>query len=237
MRTNAHGQPVGEELPGWTERPRPPRAPIAGRTCLLEPLQAGRHGEGLYEAFAADTRGGSWTYLLDEPPASRTDFMERLEASAIKDDPLVFAILEAGTGRAVGVASYMRIDPRNGVIEVGGIHYSPAMKRTVTATEAMFLMMRRAFDELGYRRYEWKCDALNAPSRAAALRLGFTYEGLFRQAVVTKGRNRDTTWYSIIDHEWPALKRAYERWLDPANHAAEGRQRRRLGELIAEERG
>ena len=156
------------------------------------------------------------------------EYRDFLEQAALRDDPLVHAIVERRSGRAVGVASLMRVDPAPGVIEVGGINYAPPLQRTPAATEAMFLMMRRVFDELGYRRYEWKCDALNAPSRAAALRLGFRYEGMFRQATVYKGRNRDTCWFSILDSEWPALKTRFERWLDPDNLDAEGHQKRNL---------
>jgi len=155
-----------------------------------------------------------------------------MRKSCLGEDPLFHAIVERKTGEAVGVASYLRIDPANGVIEVGHINYSPLLQRTRAATEAMFLMMRRVFDELGYRRYEWKCDALNAPSRAAAGRYGFRFEGIFRQATVYKGRNRDTAWYAIIDKDWPALKAAYERWLAPENFDAEGRQRVRLAALV-----
>ena len=149
-------------------------------------------------------------------------------AASRRDDPLVHAIIDPANGGAVGVASLMRIDAPAGVIEVGGINYSPRLQRRPAATEAMYLLMRRVFDELGYRRYEWKCDALNAPSRAAAQRLGFRYEGLFRQATVYKGRNRDTAWFSIIDSEWPALRAAFEQWLDPANFDVDGRQRQSL---------
>jgi RimJ/RimL family protein N-acetyltransferase len=152
------------------------------------------------------------------------------------DDPLCYAIVDKRTGRALGTASYLRIDPRAGSIEVGSITYSPRLQRTAAATEAMYLMMRRVFAELGYRRYEWKCNALNAASRRAAERLGFTYEGLFRQATVVKGRNRDTMWLSVLDREWPSLSRAYERWLDPANFDGAGRQRQPLGALVAAER-
>jgi RimJ/RimL family protein N-acetyltransferase len=149
-----------------------------------------------------------------------------------KDDPQFHAIVDRATGQAVGVASYLRIDPAAGSIEVGHINYSPLLQRTVAATETMYLMMRRAF-ELGYRRYEWKCNALNAPSRGAAQRLGFSYEGVFRQARVDKGRNRDTAWYAMIDTEWPALDQAFRRWLDPANFDEQGRQRTSLSELTA----
>lgn len=150
-----------------------------------------------------------------------------------QDDPLFYAILDKKTEKAVGLASYLRIQPKVGVLEVGHIHYSPLLQKTPLATEAMFLLMRRAFDELGYRRYEWKCDALNAGSRKAALRLGFTFEGIFRQASVYKGRSRDTAWYSVIDREWPALKEAHEAWLSPENFDAQGRQLARLSTFIS----
>ncbi len=157
--------------------------------------------------------------------------------ACLGDDPLVHAIVERCSGRAVGVASLMRIDPAAGVIEVGGINYAPPLQRTPAATEAMYLMMRRVFDELGYRRYEWKCDALNAPSRAAAQRLGFRYEGMFRQATVTKMRNRDTCWFSILDSEWPPLKMAFEHWLDSGNFDADGQQRHSLASFRRSGRG
>jgi RimJ/RimL family protein N-acetyltransferase len=220
-RRNALGQPIGFPLPEWTPRQRPPRSAMAGRTCLLEPLDVERHAASIFEALAEDKEGQNWTYLPVGPFADLAGFRAWAETA------------RRPTGRAVGVASYLRIEPAHGVIEVGHINYAPRLKRTIVATEAMFLMMRRVFDELGYRRYEWKCDALNAPSRAAAERLGFTFEGIFRQAIVTKGRNRDTAWYSIIDREWPALKAAFERWLDPANFDAEGRQRQSLSALTS----
>ncbi|HEX7073515.1 MAG TPA: GNAT family protein [Hyphomicrobiaceae bacterium] len=234
-RVNAFGQPIGFPVPQWSPRPRPSRIVLDGRFCRLEPLDAERHTADLYEANQADD-GRGWTYMSHGPFASLADYRDWVEKASASEDPLFYAILEAGSGRAVGVATLMRIDPPNGVIEVGNIKYSPALQRTPAATEAMFLLMRYVFDELGYRRYEWKCDSLNQPSRAAALRLGFTFEGIFRQAVVYKGRNRDTAWFSIIDAEWPALKQAYERWLSPANFDADGRQQRRLSDLIAEAR-
>jgi len=174
----------------------------------------------------------NFTYLLSGPFASPAAYRQWVESFCLGDDPLFFAIVDTATGKAAGVASYMRIDTRNGVIEVGNINYSPLLQRKPAATEAMYLMMQRAFG-LGYRRYEWKCDALNAASRAAALRLGFSFEGIFRQAVVYKGRNRDTAWYAAIDGEWPALRLAFERWLDPANFDRDGRQRVRLSDLTA----
>lgn len=168
-----------------------------------------------------------WTYLPVGPFASLVEYRTWLEAKQASDDPLFFAIVDTATGLTVGVASYLRIDPANGVVEVGHLQYSPLLQRTAAATEAMHLMMKQAF-ELGYRRYEWKCDALNEASRRAAERLGFTFEGIFRQAIVYKGRNRDTAWYSIIDAEWPRLDAAYRRWLDPGNFDENGRQRSSL---------
>jgi RimJ/RimL family protein N-acetyltransferase len=229
---DASDQPIGAPVPGWSVRPGPPRTPLQGRFCRLEPLDPARHCEDLFAANSLDAKGRNWTYLSVGPFTAIEDYRAWLEAVAAASDPLFHAVIDLKSSKAAGVASYMRIDPANGAIEVGHINYSPLLQRTPAATEAMFLMMRRVFDELGYRRYEWKCDALNAPSRAAALRLGFTYEGLFRQAVVYKGRSRDTTWFSIIDSEWPPLKHAYEVWLAPENFDAGGRQKRPLGELI-----
>jgi RimJ/RimL family protein N-acetyltransferase len=228
---NELGQPIGSPLPDWTPRPLPPRTAIKGRFCRVEPLDPVRHAAELFAAYGEDAEGGNWTYLPDGPFASFELYRDWLAAAARRDDPLRHAIVDLRSGSAVGIASYMRIEPAVGVIEVGGINYSPRLQRTPAATEAMYLMMRRVFDELGYRRYEWKCDALNAPSRAAALRLGFRYEGLFRQATVYKGRNRDTAWFSVIDGEWPRLCEAFQRWLDPANFDGRGRQRASLASL------
>ena len=205
---------------------------MGGRFCRVEPLDAERHAADLFAANQLDAEGRNWTYLFQEPFRDLQSYRAWLEQVAEADDPLFHTIIDLKTGKAVGVATFMRIDRANGVIEVGNINYSPLLQRTPAATEAMFLMMARVFDELKYRRYEWKCDSLNAPSRAAALRLGFQYEGLFRQAVIYKGRNRDTTWFSMVDSEWPRLKRAYEQWLAPENFDGEGRQKRGLSELI-----
>lgn len=227
-------QPVGFPVPGWTPRPLPLRTPMVGRYCRVEPLDVIRHADQLFEANCQDEGGRNWTYLFAEPPVDLDAYRAWLAARAATDDPLFHAIIDGRTGRAVGVASYMRVDPGSGVMEVGHINFSPSLQRTRAATDSMFVMMRRAFDELGYRRYEWKCDSLNAPSQAAARRLGFQYEGLFRQAVVYKGRNRDTAWFSILDSEWPALKNAFERWLDPSNFDDSGRQRQPLAAMMAE---
>jgi RimJ/RimL family protein N-acetyltransferase len=210
---------------------------MQGRLCRLDPLDATTHAAALFSAHAADREGRNWTYLPYGPFESAASYSRWVERAAAQEDPQFFAIVEQASGRPVGTASYLRIEPAMGVIEVGHLAFSPALQRRPAATEAMYLMMRRVFDELGYRRYEWKCDSLNTPSVAAAKRLGFRFEGTFRQAVVIKARNRDTSWLSIIDGEWPAVKQALEGWLAPANFDAAGAQRRRLGELMAETRG
>ncbi len=229
---NDLGQPIGQPLPDWTPPPLPPRTALVGRFCRVEPLKASRHAADLFAANHADTEGRMWTYLPYGPFDTFNAYMTWLEPQPRSDDPLFFAIIDGATGKAAGVASYLRITPASGSIEVGHIAYAPALQRTPVATEAMFLLMQQAFS-LGYRRYEWKCDALNAPSRAAARRLGFSFEGIFRQATLYKGRNRDTAWYAIIDQEWPALAAAFTQWLDPANFEATGQQRSRLSDLTA----
>jgi RimJ/RimL family protein N-acetyltransferase len=225
---NEFDQPVGFPVPGWTARDRPPTTPLAGRYCQIEKLDAERHAGNLWAAYleASDARG--WTYLFTGPFADFEDYASEAQRMADSLDPFHYAIIDAPSGKAAGTAALMRIDPPNGVIEVGGIAYSPRLQRSRAGTEAMYLLMRRAFDELGYRRYEWKCDSLNAPSRAAAERYGFRFEGLFRQAVIYKERNRDTAWYSIIDREWPPVRAAFEKWLAPENFDAVGQQRRSL---------
>ena len=223
-------QPIGEPVPNWQPPARPPREPLAGRCCTLEPLDPARHARDLWEANARDTAHRNWTYLLHGPYATFADYEAWVRQAAASADPLFFAIVDRTSARATGVAAYLRIAPEAGSIEVGHINFSPLLQRTPAATEAMYLMMKQAF-ELGYRRYEWKCDALNRPSRTAAERLGLTFEGVFRQALVYKGRNRDSAWYAAIDKEWPALQRAFEQWLAPDNFDASGRQRRRLTEL------
>jgi RimJ/RimL family protein N-acetyltransferase len=229
--TNALGQPIGPSLDGWQAPPRPPRTVIDGRWARLEPLDPDRHARALFDANALDADGRNWTYLPIGPFPTFAAYDEWLRRMAAGDDPLFFTLIDRDADRPVGVASYLRIDPAAGSIEVGHINFSPLAQRTRAATEAMFLMMRHAFG-LGYRRYEWKCDALNAPSRAAAERFGFAYEGLFRQATIYKGRSRDTAWYSIVDHEFPAIERAFGQWLAPDNFDAEGRQRQRLADLM-----
>ncbi len=205
---------------------------MTGRYCRLERLDADQHGPSLFDAHALDADGHNWTYLPHGPFDVYDDYYEWLSGMAKQNDPLFFTIMDTTSQRATGIASYLRITPTAGTIEVGHIHYSPLLQKTPAASEAMFLMMKRAF-ELGYRRYEWKCDALNAPSRRAALRLGFSYEGVFRQATVYKQRNRDTAWYATIDQEWPELKKAFDAWLDPANFDEAGTQKTSLSSLTA----
>jgi RimJ/RimL family protein N-acetyltransferase len=203
---------------------------LAGRHCRLEPLDAARHAAGLHEANGRDAEGRMWTYLAYGPFESIEAYRRQLEAWEVATDPLFFAFVDTRHACPAGLGSYLRIDPAAGSIEIGHLQFSPRLQRSAAATEALYLMLRQAF-ELGYRRCEWKCDALNAASRRAAERLGFSFEGVFRQALVYKGRNRDTAWYSIIDAEWPRLATEFERWLAPENFDAEGRQRTRLDTL------
>jgi RimJ/RimL family protein N-acetyltransferase len=225
---NEFDQPIGAPVGGWSPRPPPPATPLEGRLCRIEPLDCDRHATNLYAANSLDAEGRNWTYLPQGPYAGFEAYRTSLATAITRDKALAHAIIARDSGRAVGVASYLAIEPQHGTIEVGALNFSPLLQRRPAATEAMYLMMQRVFDELGYRRYEWKCDSRNAASRAAAERLGFRYEGLFRQAMVYKGRNRDTAWFSVIDSEWPVLKAGFERWLDPANFDAEGRQRASL---------
>ena len=233
QRFNEFGQPIGFDLPGWTPPPFPPHAPLHGRDCRIEPLNAARHARDVYEAQREDTDGARWTYLFQGPFDNFAEYESWAEGAEKSRDPQFYAIVDASTGRAVGTCAYMRVEPKHGVIEIGNIYFSPSLGRTRAATEAMYLLMANAF-ELGYRRYEWKCDSCNLPSRAAATRFGFSYEGKFRQAIVNKGRNRDTTWYAIIDRDWNGgLKGAYLQWLDASNFDAAGTQKRKLSELTA----
>ena len=230
--TNNLGQPIGFAVPGWKPPPAPARAIMEGRYCRLEPLAPDVHAAALFKANALNADGSLWTYMAYGPFDTLDNYRRWMEGACRGSDPLFFAIVDRATDMAVGVASYLRIDPANGCIEVGHLAYSPLLQRTPAATEAMYLMMEHAF-ALGYRRYEWKCNSLNRPSRAAAQRLGMSYEGLFRQANVVKGRNRDTAWYSVIDAEWAALKEAFVKWLAPANFDGQGKQRVALSALTA----
>lgn len=207
---------------------RPDRTPLQGALVRLEPIDPSRHQIGL---FVAAGEPEIWQYLPYGPYTDEAALAAQLEASAASDDPLYYAIIDLRDGRAGGMASYLRITPDHGVIEIGHIWLGLRMQQTREATEAIYLLARHAFDDLGYRRLEWKCNAENAASRRAAERFGFTFEGIFRQHQVVKGRNRDTAWYAILDHEWPAVRAGFEAWLDDANFDGAGRQRRRLSEL------
>ena len=220
--------PLGPKVENWTEPPVPQGAVLCGRYAVLEPLSAERHAALLYRAFAG--HDALWTYMPDGPFSSAAQYHRWVRDHEGKPDPFFYAIRNLETNQWEGVASFLRVAPQAGSIEVGFITYAPALQRTRAATEAMYLMMAWAF-EAGYRRYEWKCNALNRASRRAAQRLGFSFEGVFRQATIVKGRNRDTAWFSVIDSEWPALREAFEAWLSPANFDDAGRQVERLGDL------
>lgn len=229
---NAFGQPIGAPLPNWTPPPPPPRQTLAGQWCRLEPLRPEAHGDDLFAATRGAELESTWTYLPYGPFPDRADYQEWLNEAARTTDPLFYAIHEGTTGRAQGLASFLRIQPASGSLEIGHLYFGPALQRSTAATEALHLLIAWAF-AAGYRRCEWKCDALNAPSRRAAQRLGFSYEGTFRQATIYKGRTRDTAWYSILDREWPALKAVHEAWLAKANFDAAGRPGFRLSERTA----
>lgn len=233
QRTNELGQPIGDPVPNWSPRPFPIRTILEGRLCRLEPLTAEAHADALFAGYSADRDGRNWTYLPYGPFKSAEEYRTFATWAARQEDTLFYAILDRESGTPMGVASYLRIEPAMGSIEVGHLSYTPALQRTPMSTEAMYLMMRHAFEDLGYRRYEWKCDSHNAPSVGAAKRLGFQFEGTFRQAVVVKGRNRDTTWLSILDCEWPGVRAALEGWLEPGNFDDAGQQKRSLADLMA----
>jgi len=201
---------------------------MIGRTCTLVAPDLDAHAKGLWRESSLDTEHRMWTYLSYGPFATADQYRAFMQSKCMDDDPLFFTILDGESGDALGLASYLRIDPDHGSIEVGSIQYSPRLQRTTAATETMYLMMKRVFDELGYRRYEWKCDSLNEPSRKAAERLGFQFEGIFRQATTYKNRSRDTAWFSIIDSEWPGVRQRLEDWLAPSNFDDGGRQIRPL---------
>lgn len=219
---------LGKDLPGWTPPPRPDRGVLAGRLVRLEPLEADRHAFDLHAAFTG--HHALWDYMPYGPFASSGAYHRWAREREAGEDPRFFVLRDQSTGQPGGIASYLRIAPEAGSIEVGHICIAPRMQRGAAMTEAMFLMMDWAF-RAGYRRYEWKCNALNLPSRRAAQRLGFSFEGVFRNHMVIKGRNRDSAWFSVISDEWPALAEAYRVWLDPANFDSKGRQRQRLSDL------
>jgi RimJ/RimL family protein N-acetyltransferase len=230
MSSSHDPRPIGEPVDFQPARP-PRRGRIEGREIDLVPLDAKAHADDLFDAANGPGKDPAWDYLFDGPYTDRAAFRASIEAKARSEDPLFYAILNKASGKATGYQTLMRIDPAHGVIEVGNILYSPGMQRTIGATEAQYLFARHVFNDLGYRRYEWKCNDLNAPSRRAAERFGFTYEGTFRQHMIVKGRNRDTAWYSMLDKEWPARRAAYERWLAPGNFDAAGKQMASLAAL------
>jgi RimJ/RimL family protein N-acetyltransferase len=220
--------PLGTPVPDWTPPPRPGPDTIDGRYVRLERLDPARHAADLHAAWAG--HDDLWTWMPQGPFATAAGWQAWAERTATGADPFFYAIRDLRTGRAAGVASFLRITPEAGSIEVGYITYAPRLQRTPAATEAMVLMMAWAFGA-GYRRYEWKCNALNLPSRRAAERLGLSYEGIFRQAAIVKGRNRDTAWFAAIDSEWPRLKAAFDQWLDPVNFGPDGQQKVALSDL------
>lgn len=223
-----------ESLQNWQPRPRPARETLEGRYVRLEPLDPARHGDELYVASSVPDAAERFAWLFEDAPESRAAFQPWLERVAASEDPLFFAVIDKASGVVAGRQTLMRIDPTHGVIEIGSIYWGPQIARRPAATEAQYLFMKYAFETLGYRRYEWKCNDRNGPSKRAAERFGFKFEGLFRNHMVAKGENRDTAWFSVIAGEWPALGQAYEAWLDPANFDADGEQKRRLEEVRAD---
>ncbi|MCB8873992.1 GNAT family N-acetyltransferase [Acidisoma silvae] len=220
-------------LSDWAGVPRPERVTLDGLYARLEPLDPLRHTDELFDAASAPGAAARFRYLFESEPADAAEFSAWVAKAAAGTDPLFFAVIDKATGGAEGRQALMRIDPVHGVIEIGSIHWGPAIQRSRVTTEALYLFARYAFETLGYRRFEWKCNDGNAPSKQAARRFGFTYEGLFRQHMVAKGQNRDTAWFSMIDSEWPALSAAFQAWLDPANFNAAGQQKRRLEDFRA----
>jgi RimJ/RimL family protein N-acetyltransferase len=221
-----------QDLANWTARQRPDRVARQGQHVRIEPLDPARHLDGLYaeSAFADTDADRRFTWLPEAPPKSRDDLRTWMDRAAASADPLFFGLVDLASGRVAGRQSLMRIDANFGVIEIGNIYWGPTIARKPAATEALFLMARHVFDDLGYRRFEWKCNDLNEPSKKAALRFGFQHEGVFRQHMIVKGQNRDTAWFAMTDQDWPALRAGFEAWLAPENFDAAGRQKRRLEE-------
>ncbi len=232
--TNELGQSVNYPVEHWQATIAPAKTPMVGRFCELIPFDLEAHAQSLFESYDIDNHKEDWSYLLGDPPKDFSAFYRYVEHLCTKDDPLFFTVMDRSTKAFVGIASYLRINPTFGVIEVGHINFSHLIQRSPMATEAMYMMMYQVFEELNYRRYEWKTDSFNKRSRSAATRLGFTFEGIFRQAIVYKNRNRDTAWYSIIDSEWPALKKVYSSWFDSSNFDNEGNQIKSLRTLVSE---
>ncbi|MGH3346784.1 MAG: GNAT family N-acetyltransferase [Nocardioides sp.] len=228
-RSNEHGQPVGEPVE-WSGAPAPARVRLTGRYVVVEPVGP-VHAADLFDSLCGPDDASLWTYRAEEPPADVAAMGAWVDEWSARSDSLTYALVPTDTGRAAGVASFCRIDPEQGSIEVAAILYARSLQRTRAATEAIRLLAGYVFDDLGYRRFEWKLDSCNAPSAAAARRLGFRYEGRFRQHLVYKGRNRDTDWFAMTDDDWRSLRPAYDAWLAPKNFDEDGRQRRRLSDL------
>ena len=231
MKINELGQPIGDALPNFKLGDLPKLERLEGQYVIVECLSKDKHGADLYEVYGPDSPADMWTYLFQNPVQSQEEWSALLDQMLTAQDRFYYAIVDKESGKALGTFALMRIDRGNRVIEVGSVTYSPKLKRTRLATEAQYLLARYVFEELEYRRYEWKCDALNQPSRRAAERLGFTYEGTFRQAVVYKGRNRDTDWLAMIDRDWPAVKTRLEKWLSPDNFDENGQQIKALSDF------
>ena len=231
MKINELGQPIGDALPNFKPGDLPKMERLEGRYVIVECLSKDKHGANLYEVYGPDSPADMWTYLFQNPVQSQEEWSALLDQMLAAQDRFYYAIVDKESGKALGTFALMRINRGSRVIEVGSVTYSPQLKRTRLATEAQYLLARYVFEELEYRRYEWKCDALNQPSRYAAERLGFIYEGTFRQAVVYKGRNRDTDWLAMIDKDWPAVKTRLEKWLSPDNFDENGQQIKALSDF------
>ena len=223
-----------KDLKDWKGCERPHRRIFEGLYVRLEPLEKSRHGDGLFDAATRGDADARFRYLPETTPGSREEFDAWLSMAEASPDPMYFAVIDKNTGRIGGRQTMMRMDPANGVSEIGHIHWGPLIARKPASTEAFFLFAQHLFDELGYRRFEWKCNNANEPSKRAAIRYGMKHEGVFRQAGVIKGENRDTAWYSMLDTEWPIAGEAMRRWLDPDNFDASGRQKRKLEDIRAE---
>lgn len=227
---------MAEDLSHWIPRPKPRTEPMEGRFVRLEKLNPARHSDGLFDASAQPGGDERFRWLPDDPPTDRDAFRGWVEQVAASEDPIFFAVIDKATGKVAGRQTFMRMDTANGVAEIGHIYWGPLVSRKPAATEALFLFARHIFDDLGYRRFEWKCNNENLPSKKAALRFGFQHEGVFHQHLIVKGKNRDTAWFAMLDKDWKKLRPAYEAWLSSENFDAEGSQRRKLEEIRAEVR-
>ncbi|WP_428642446.1 GNAT family N-acetyltransferase [Roseibium sp.] len=225
---------MSEDLSNWKPRSRPERRIFEGRYVRLEHLDPAHHGLGLFQASTVPDADERFRWLPEYPPASESEFHDWLVMAAASQDPIFYAVIDRESGKTAGRQTLMRIDTQNGVIEIGNVYWGPLIARKRAATEALYLFMKYVFDDLGYRRFEWKCNNDNVPSKRSALRFGFKEEGVFRQHLIVKGRNRDTAWFSVIDKEWPDLRSGYEAWLDPENFDSQGQQKKPLGAFFSE---